>query len=84
MSEDRIPPGPLDPGDEFKIDVRVESGYRSEDANAYAPDDTVTVTLPHGKGMVFAAWLHRQMTETPELREARHQADQLAELKAAS
>lgn len=71
--QERIPDWPLDQGDHFEINVDTVS----------VPDtDTVLIDVPRGKGAVFAVWLHRKFTETPELRQARREADQLAELKA--
>lgn len=73
MTDDRITPNPLDPGDEFEIDVQVHDRV-----------DVVLITVPTGKGTVFAHWLHRYLGETPELRAGRRAADLLAELKAAA
>ena len=70
MTDDRIPPNPLDPGDDFQIDVELRE--RTE---------RVWIDVPPGKGLVFAHWLHRHLTETPEQAQARRAADLLAELK---
>lgn len=71
MSDDRIPLNPLDEGDQFALLVLTHDN-----------DDEVTITVPKGKGWVLAAWISRQLTETPELRQEREEADHLAELQA--
>lgn len=74
MTDERMTPNPLDPGDDFQIDVRANG----------TSGDTVLVDVPQGKGLVFAHWLHRYLSETPELRAGRRAADLLAEIKAAA
>lgn len=74
--DDRIPSCPLDEGDQFAIDVT--AGNR----DAGDTHDTFVMQVPIGSGLVVAYWLQRILTETPELRHDRRQADHLASVKA--
>jgi hypothetical protein len=79
VTDERIPLNPLDAGDDFQIEV--EAGITDAETAEPMGMDCVAVYVPDGKGVVFAAWLERQLTETPEDRQRRIEEDNLALLK---